>query len=487
MGATMRRDLTRVVLAVCLVFALFLPSGAASAVVDGYYKVAYGDDIFIVDDGVARRIDFQEWADAGFPSPQPAPTEYVRYPWSSAIYALTRWGDDASTWLWDWLSFSEWQRAGYPAPRPVSWIPGSYVYRWGTAPEIFVLSEDGVNHKLTFDEWAATGFQAFDDRTTEGWAKLSWSTPVARMSDLASGQGYPVTYEEWRNHDFPTPALYQRFPGDQFNRYIGDVTIYYSGPTMSRAITYAEWGAAGFPAPNLLTRAPVDCSRVACVALTFDDGPSANTDRLIDTLMQLNAPATFFVVGSQVANRPAVVRRLQAEGFAVENHTYSHPQLTLLSLSAQRTEVERADDALAAANVARSTLLRPPYGSWDGNTRLLGKPLILWSVDPRDWDGRTATQIRNHVVTYTSAGDIVLMHDTVAATVSAVPGIVADLRARGYTLVTVKELVPGMAPGDVVYSRNQVTPATTALDPFGATLRSPSGIELGPVVDEAPF
>ncbi|HEU4491045.1 MAG TPA: polysaccharide deacetylase family protein [Jiangellales bacterium] len=224
--------------------------------------------------------------------------------------------------------------------------------------------------------------------------------------------------------------------------------------------------------------ASVDCSRLACVALTFDDGPSAYTDRLIDHLTRLNVPATFFVVGSQVANRPATALRLQRNGHAVENHTYSHPQLTQLSLSAQRSEVQRCDDALAAAGVARSSLLRPPYGSWNSNTRLLGKPLILWSVDPRDWDGRTSSQIRSHVVSNTSAGDIVLMHDRVAATVDAVPGIVSDLRARGFTLVTVETLVPGMEPGDVVYSRGQVQQATTsALSPESAPQ----------LVDEAPF
>ena len=228
---------------------------------------------------------------------------------------------------------------------------------------------------------------------------------------------------------------------------------------------------------------PVDCGVVACVALTFDDGPSAHTERLLDTLTSLDVPATFFVVGSKVVNRPATVRRQEAAGFAVENHTYSHPQLDTLSYSSQLSQVQRADDAMAAAGIARSTLLRPPYGSWDANTRQLGKPLILWSVDPRDWDGRTAGEIRSHVVSYARSGSIVLMHDTVSATVDAMPGIVADLRAKGFTLVTVETLVPWMEPGDVVYSRNQVTDSATLFDP-GTQELTPGG---GPVVDEAPF
>jgi peptidoglycan/xylan/chitin deacetylase (PgdA/CDA1 family) len=120
--------------------------------------------------------------------------------------------------------------------------------------------------------------------------------------------------------------------------------------------------------------AAVDCSRLACVALTFDDGPSAYTEGLIDHLTSLNVRATFFVVGSQVANRPPTALRLQRNGFAVENYTYSHPQLDQLSLSGQRSEVQRCDDALAAAGVASSTLLRPPYGCGTATRDSRGSP-----------------------------------------------------------------------------------------------------------------
>ena len=237
------------------------------------------------------------------------------------------------------------------------------------------------------------------------------------------------------------------------------------------------------------TSTSANCALVACVALTFDDGPSAYTDRLIDTLVSTRTAATFFVVGSQVAARPATVRRLQSAGLAVENHTYSHPDLTTLTYSGQLSQVTRADDALAAAGVARSTLLRPPYGSWNSTTRTLGKPLILWSVDPRDWEVRDAAIVRSRVVANARAGSIVLMHDSHSTTVDAVPGIISDLRARGFTLVTVRTLVPTMQPGDVVYSRTNIARAGTATTLSDQTdvLRAPDGSVLGPVLDEAPF
>ena len=106
--------------------------------------------------------------------------------------------------------------------------------------------------------------------------------------------------------------------------------------------------------------APVDCSKVACVALTFDDGPDAPTNRLVDTLINTRTPATFFVIGNKISARASVTLKQHRNGFPVENHTWSHPDLTTLSLSGQRSQVTRADDAIAAAGVPRSTLLRPP-------------------------------------------------------------------------------------------------------------------------------
>ena len=231
----------------------------------------------------------------------------------------------------------------------------------------------------------------------------------------------------------------------------------------------------------------VDCAVVACVALTFDDGPSAYTERLLDILISRDAPATFFVVGSQAVNRPATVRRQEASGFAVENHTYSHPNLTSLSRAGQLSEVQKADDALAAAGVARSTLLRPPYGAWNSDTRQLGKPLILWSVDPRDWDNKTADQVRSHVASNATAGSIVLLHDSHSTTVDAVPGIITDLRARGLTFVTVETLVPSMKPGDIVRSRTNITTADSQPAAKSDDLRDRDGSILEPVVDDAPF
>ncbi len=196
---------------------------------------------------------------------------------------------------------------------------------------------------------------------------------------------------------------------------------------------------------------PVDCSVQACVALTFDDGPSEHTDRLLDTLVDLDVPATFFVTGSKVDERPHTVRRLVGAGMEVQNHTEHHADLTTLAAAGRQQEVAQVDEALLGAGVPASTMLRPPYGAWDDRSTQLGKALVLWSLDTLDWTGRTAQEIQEVVAEGVGAGDIVLLHDTLPASVAAVPGIVADLRARGLTPVTVGELVPDAAPGDVIH------------------------------------
>lgn len=203
-------------------------------------------------------------------------------------------------------------------------------------------------------------------------------------------------------------------------------------------------------------RSPVDCNQAQCVALSFDDGPSPNTWGLLDTLAGYDAPATFFLVGQQVAARPATTRRIAMEGHQIGNHSYSHPDFTSLSRTSMLSQLGRTDDLISAQGIARTTTFRPPYGAWNSTVRGLGMPLILWSVDTRDWESRDTAAIVDHVRTHAFRGDLVLQHDTISQSVAAVPAIITDLRSRGYTLVTLDELVPGMAPGDLVYEQYQV-------------------------------
>lgn len=245
--------------------AVAAPANAAAA--DGYYKQPFDPTVWHVESGNARAITYDEWATAGFPTPAPSPTDYVKYPWSPTIYAVTFWGDPESTWDWDALTPTQWWASGSPAPRTAGWIVGSTYYQWGTSSELFVRGEDGVKHKLTYNEWAASGFRAFEWRSSQGFIKLSWAPNIVRITNLGTGDGYSIGYPEWSAEAFPTPQVVQRVVNDRFYKWGNGPTIYYEGAAFSRAITYAEWVGAGRPTPEM--RQPgnpgniVDCPNFA--------------------------------------------------------------------------------------------------------------------------------------------------------------------------------------------------------------------------------
>lgn len=211
------------------------------------------------------------------------------------------------------------------------------------------------------------------------------------------------------------------------------------------------------PAPP----APPDCAVLACVALTFDDGPGPETGRLLDLLAERGVHATFFVLGGNANAHPDLVAREVAEGHVVGNHTWGHPQLTNLADADVDSEVVRTRDAVTAITGYTPTLVRPPYGAADarvmGRLGALGSPAILWNIDTEDWRNKDVGITTQRAVEGVTPGSIILMHDIHPTTIDAVPGIVDALRAQGFTLVTVPELFgdqpPG--PGTRAFSRNR--------------------------------
>jgi peptidoglycan/xylan/chitin deacetylase (PgdA/CDA1 family) len=203
---------------------------------------------------------------------------------------------------------------------------------------------------------------------------------------------------------------------------------------------------------------PVNCRKVKCAALTFDDGPGPGTAQLLDILRRRKAPATFFLLGGQAAAYPQIVRRQVREGHEVESHTYSHPNLNSLSGGAIADQMSRSAKAITKAAGVAPHLMRPPYGNADGHVRSAlaakGYPLINWSVDTRDWEHRNPAKTLAHVHNDTSAGAIILMHDIHPTTIAAVNACITDLRKRGFTLVTVEDLLgKHLTAGQVYYNR----------------------------------
>ncbi|MEV0370370.1 polysaccharide deacetylase family protein [Streptomyces sp. NPDC050636] len=195
----------------------------------------------------------------------------------------------------------------------------------------------------------------------------------------------------------------------------------------------------------------VDCRKAKCVALTFDAGPSENTPRLLDILKKEKMHATFFMLGkNHVVKRPADVKRIDAEGHELANHTWSHEILTEIEPAKAKLELSRTQDAVQKITGKKPTLMRPPQGKTDGEvskiSRDLGLAQVLWSVTAKDYQTNDSALITKRVLDQTERDGIILLHDIYKGTVPAVPGILKELKKRGFTIVTVSQLLSPAKP-----------------------------------------
>jgi len=197
---------------------------------------------------------------------------------------------------------------------------------------------------------------------------------------------------------------------------------------------------------------PPDCTRVKCIALTFDDGPAESTRELLDVLAARDVKATFFVVGRNAEKHPELVLREHREGHELGDHSYTHTDLGMSSKQKITSELSRTREAIRRASGATPGLMRPPYGSTSKQVEKAAREMdmaqVLWTVDPLDWRTRDSRDIERRVVKSVKPGSIVLLHDIHRTTVRAVPGIIDELTAKGYEFVTVSELFGGkLTPG----------------------------------------
>ncbi|MFF8789002.1 polysaccharide deacetylase family protein [Streptomyces sp. NPDC015125] len=195
----------------------------------------------------------------------------------------------------------------------------------------------------------------------------------------------------------------------------------------------------------------IDCRTAKCVALTFDAGPSEHTDRLLDILKKEKVHATFFLLGqNHVDKRPAEVKRIDAEGHELANHTWSHQILTDIKPAEATRELSRVQDAVRKITGKTPKLMRPPQGRTDEKvseiSRQLGLAQVLWSVTAKDYQTNDSALITKRVLDQTERDGIILLHDIYKGTVPAVPGILKELKKRGYTVVTVSQLLSPAKP-----------------------------------------
>lgn len=192
------------------------------------------------------------------------------------------------------------------------------------------------------------------------------------------------------------------------------------------------------------------------VALTYDDGPSIYTPRILKTLKENNSVATFFVVGNRVPMYSDTVKKAYGMGCEIGNHTYEHKILTRADAAGIRNQVSRTNAAVKKITGTDPIVMRPPGGAVNNMVKSqTGMPMILWSIDTLDWRTRNAASTKTAVLDHVKDGDIVLMHDLYEATTNASTTIIPTLVERGYQLVTVSELAEcrgGMKDGCLYYS-----------------------------------
>lgn len=196
------------------------------------------------------------------------------------------------------------------------------------------------------------------------------------------------------------------------------------------------------------TRGP----RIKQVALTFDDVPDPRfTPQILNVLKKNEVKATFFIVGARAAKHPGLVKRILRDGHSIGNHSYNHPDFSRLGLNAFRSQITRTGNILYRIAGFKPRLIRPPYGAITENqikwAAASGYTIVNWNVDSLDWKGLPKEEVKRNILSHTGRGSIILMHggggvgSNLSGTIGALPEVIRNLRNRGYTFVTVPELL----------------------------------------------
>ncbi|MBA3732976.1 glycosyltransferase [Patescibacteria group bacterium] len=227
-----------------------------------------------------------------------------------------------------------------------------------------------------------------------------------------------------------------------------------------------------YPKPYVITQYGKSDRKIA---LTFDDGPDDSyTSKILDILKNKNAPATFFLVGENIGSFPSLVRREYEEGHEIGNHTFSHPNISEISQTQLRLELSVTERMIESSTGHQSLLFRAPFAVDSEPTTpdqmipvaevsRLGYLMVGMHIDPSDWESPPSGQIISRVLSQIESGqgNVVLLHDGGGEreqTVLALPKLIDTLRAKGYNLVLVSDLLGK--------SRDEIMPAIQVSDKF---------------------
>lgn len=196
------------------------------------------------------------------------------------------------------------------------------------------------------------------------------------------------------------------------------------------------------------------------IALTFDDGPSQHTARLLDVFLKHGGKGTFFVVGNLLEKREDVLQRTVREGHLIAGHSWDHQSFTNLTEAEVEGEIAQTRAKILQITGYDTPYVRPPYGAYNDQVKAiaqrLGVSLVNWSIDTEDWKYRDADHVYKYVMEHAKDGAIILCHDLHGTSVDAMERAIPDLIAQGYELVTVEELLLSQGkiePGNIYFGK----------------------------------
>ena len=176
------------------------------------------------------------------------------------------------------------------------------------------------------------------------------------------------------------------------------------------------------------------------VALTFDDGPSKYTTKILDTLKKYDACGTFFVIGNKVEFYNETIQRMVNEGSEIANHSYNHKWLNRLSEKEFKEELNKTQEVVQKVTGFNPKLFRPTYGGYSDRLKsYTDLTFVLWDVDSSDWKVKRKEKILNNIIPNVKDGSIILMHDNHEYSANAIESVA--LKDKGYKFVTVSELL----------------------------------------------
>lgn len=233
-----------------------------------------------------------------------------------------------------------------------------------------------------------------------------------------------------------------------------DVAVVSEGAEGSDRVTMGELSHAVLtrvhvtaPVPRVVRRREFPGS-AKLIALTFDDGPKAGqTEQIIKILQSRHVTATFFMLGHNVQNEPAVARKVAAAGFEIGNHTMDHVGLKKAAPAVMKYQIEAGAKVIKRYTGVTPTWFRPPGGTYNDAVKAeaasIGETLINWGVDTGDWQKPSPDVIYTRTINGVTPGSVVLMHDgggDRSRTIAALPRIIDWLLAHHYHLVTMSQL-----------------------------------------------